>query len=84
MQFRMKEEAINSIMTVQLEENLAAEDIFAGAGLYGGNLILSHDGMLPENEAVQKPIVKPKKIGRNEPCPCGSGKKYKNCHGKNL
>ena len=23
------------------------------------------------------------KIGRNEPCPCGSGKKYKNCHGKN-
>lgn len=25
-----------------------------------------------------------KKIGRNEPCPCGSGKKYKKCHGKNL
>ena len=25
------------------------------------------------------PIVKPKKIGRNEPCPCGSGKKYKRC-----
>lgn len=24
-----------------------------------------------------------KKIGRNDPCPCGSGKKYKNCHGKN-
>ncbi len=23
----------------------------------------------------------PQKIGRNEPCPCGSGKKYKNCHG---
>nr|MBP8975770.1 SEC-C domain-containing protein [Bacteroidota bacterium] len=23
----------------------------------------------------------PKKVGRNEPCPCGSGKKYKNCHG---
>ena len=27
-------------------------------------------------------IVKPKKIGRNDPCPCGSGKKYKQCHGK--
>lgn len=27
---------------------------------------------------------KPKKPGRNDPCPCGSGKKYKNCHGKNL
>ncbi len=25
-----------------------------------------------------------KKIGRNDPCPCGSGKKYKNCHGRNL
>jgi len=23
-----------------------------------------------------------KKVGRNEPCPCGSGKKYKHCHGK--
>jgi len=23
------------------------------------------------------------KIGRNDPCPCGSGKKYKRCHGKN-
>jgi preprotein translocase subunit SecA len=22
------------------------------------------------------------KVGRNEPCPCGSGKKYKNCHGR--
>jgi preprotein translocase subunit SecA len=27
-------------------------------------------------------IVKPKKIGRNDPCPCGSGKKYKFCCGK--
>lgn len=28
------------------------------------------------------PYRAPKKIGRNEPCPCGSGKKYKDCHGK--
>ena len=28
-------------------------------------------------------IVKPKKIGRNDPCPCGSGKKYKQCCGRN-
>lgn len=27
-------------------------------------------------------IVKPKKVGRNEPCPCGSGKKYKKCCGR--
>ena len=30
------------------------------------------------------PIQADKKIGRNDPCPCGSGKKYKNCHGKGL
>jgi preprotein translocase subunit SecA len=29
----------------------------------------------------QAPVHVEKKIGRNEPCPCGSGKKYKNCHG---
>lgn len=29
------------------------------------------------------PIVKSKKIGRNEPCRCGSGKKFKHCHGRN-
>ena len=28
-------------------------------------------------------VVKPPKIGRNDPCPCGSGKKYKNCCGRN-
>ena len=29
----------------------------------------------------QKPVTTGEKIGRNEPCPCGSGKKYKRCHG---
>ena len=28
------------------------------------------------------PIKVEKKVGRNDPCPCGSGKKYKHCHGK--
>ena len=31
-----------------------------------------------------KIIVKPEKIGRNDPCPCGSGKKYKKCCGKDI
>ncbi|MBS4535767.1 preprotein translocase subunit SecA [Clostridium sp. D2Q-14] len=34
-----------------------------------------------ENQ-VQKTVVKGKKIGRNDPCPCGSGKKYKKCCGR--
>lgn len=33
-------------------------------------------------EVKQQPVVAEKKIGRNDPCPCGSGKKYKQCHGK--
>ena len=35
-------------------------------------------------EQSRQPIKVDVKIGRNDPCPCGSGKKYKNCHGKNL
>ena len=31
---------------------------------------------------VQKPIVKEKKVYPNDPCPCGSGKKYKKCCGR--
>ena len=31
----------------------------------------------------REPIRVEKTVGRNDPCPCGSGKKYKNCHGKN-
>ena len=34
-----------------------------------------------ENEDISKQISKNKKIGRNEPCFCGSGKKFKHCHG---
>jgi len=40
-----------------------------------------------ESQPTQKPRTtiakKGEKVGRNSPCPCGSGKKYKNCHGKN-
>jgi|GEM_PF-1066841 len=36
----------------------------------------------PQRPKVTQPIRTEKKIGRNEKCPCGSGKKYKQCHGK--
>ena len=36
-----------------------------------------------ENEPAAEPFVRTaRKVGRNEPCPCGSGKKYKQCHGR--
>jgi preprotein translocase subunit SecA len=36
----------------------------------------------PQGRRNVEPVRVEKKVGRNEPCPCGSGKKYKNCHGK--
>ena len=49
----------------------------APSALGGGN---------PQANREQRvqPIRIEKKVGRNEPCPCGSGKKYKNCHGAGL
>ncbi len=49
------------------------------------------DGILTEErrkelykiEKSSKTVVKPPKVGRNDPCPCGSGKKYKKCCGAN-
>ena len=38
------------------------------------------EGTLPE-VGRRQPIRSPTKVGRNEPCPCGSGKKFKQCHG---
>jgi len=44
--------------------------------------LLSQAHSNTQHQEVTQPIVAEKKVGRNEPCPCGSGKKYKNCHGK--
>ena len=35
-----------------------------------------------DSEGAKKKPAKSKKVGRNDPCPCGSGRKYKQCHGK--
>jgi preprotein translocase subunit SecA len=55
---------------------------FAGAG--GGPEYLSQENNYndPSENIKQEPIKVEPKIGRNELCPCGSGKKYKNCHGR--
>jgi preprotein translocase subunit SecA len=52
-------------------------------------LIESREDIIAKEEAQQeqqKPKIQPirveQKVGRNDPCPCGSGKKYKNCHGQ--
>ena len=47
------------------------------------NLMESKNNQNDVDDSDQAPIRRPPKIGRNEPCPCGSGKKYKKCCGKN-
>jgi preprotein translocase subunit SecA len=38
-------------------------------------------GASEPSDAKRKPVRVAQKVGRNDPCPCGSGKKYKKCHG---
>ena len=40
------------------------------------------NGQDTRRQQVTQPIIAEKKIRPNDPCPCGSGKKYKQCHGK--
>jgi preprotein translocase subunit SecA len=72
---------------------LAAESAGAQAPPVPGSIPLSTDGSSgfarggvlpmppPADESHSTFVRGERKIGRNEPCPCGSGKKYKNCHG---
>jgi preprotein translocase subunit SecA len=57
------------------------EEIDAAGSDYAAN---ERDYFEPTGDVAvkQEPIKVGPKIGRNDPCPCGSGKKYKNCHGK--
>ena len=42
------------------------------------------NGASEEAVTPHEPVRAEKRVGRNDPCPCGSGKKYKNCHGQGL
>ena len=53
-----------------------------GEGFENSNVSLKNN--TPNQEKTHEPIVNTEpKVGRNDPCPCGSGKKYKNCCGRN-
>lgn len=79
----------NSRVEIEIEpETLFYNMLAAGADyLYGlpqWEDILGLDKMkeIAKKYKQSKTVVKEKKIGRNEPCPCGSGKKYKHCCGQ--
>ena len=68
-------------MPVMQSETLPQNAEYRGAeeGVFFQGL---NDFQTKESAVAQKPISAGPKIGRNDPCPCGSGKKYKKCHGK--
>ncbi|MEO7308555.1 MAG: SEC-C metal-binding domain-containing protein, partial [Ferruginibacter sp.] len=57
---------------------------FAGAGGGPEHISAENDYIDPSEHIKQEPIRVEKAPGRNDLCPCGSGKKYKHCHGKDV
>jgi preprotein translocase subunit SecA len=78
---RIKEEAVGTMFLIRLEDKEALESYYSAemeqdmALSYG-----SGDGGGDGDKA--EPVRKGQKVGRNAPCPCGSGKKYKKCCGR--
>jgi preprotein translocase subunit SecA len=74
---RVKEETIGTLFRVQFAEPEVISDIRQPKDQ---NFVLSHG---EENSIKKQPVRRSeKKIGRNSPCPCGSGKKFKKCCGR--
>ncbi|MGD8926628.1 MAG: preprotein translocase subunit SecA [Thioalkalispiraceae bacterium] len=88
MLMRFKNEVVSILSKIQVrsEEEVAAMEEQRRRSS-GGNMQFQHEEAAAmaaeESEEAAKPFVREgRKVGRNEPCPCGSGKKYKQCHGK--
>ena len=68
----IERDAAKFVMKAEIRNNLERQEVAKGQAVN------------PKEEAAKpKPVRKKVDIGRNDPCPCGSGKKYKNCHGRN-
>lgn len=83
------------VINKTMETNLTFEELlneyksdFLGKTVYSSATVLycssAFSAMFDviSEEKPEQPAIPTKKVGRNEPCPCGSGKKYKNCCGK--
>ncbi|PIC84962.1 preprotein translocase subunit SecA [Sporosarcina sp. P20a] len=69
----IENDATKYVMKAEIRNNLEREEVAKGQANNP-----KEDGA----PVAKKPIRRTVNIGRNDPCPCGSGKKYKNCHGK--
>lgn len=69
----IENDASKYVMKAEIRNNLEREEVAKGQAVNP-----KEDG----EKVTKKPVRRAVNIGRNDPCPCGSGKKYKNCHGK--
>ncbi|UOQ85196.1 preprotein translocase subunit SecA [Gracilibacillus salinarum] len=69
----INEEVAKYVMKAQMQENIKREAVVKNTQAVSGDD--------QEKKKVKRPYVKTETVGRNDPCPCGSGKKYKQCHG---
>ncbi|MBA2875788.1 preprotein translocase subunit SecA [Thermaerobacillus caldiproteolyticus] len=70
----IEEEVAKYIMKAEIHSNLERQEVAKGEAVHPKE---------EEGEVKRKPVRKAIDIGRNDPCICGSGKKYKNCCGRN-
>lgn len=83
--YRMFEAMVNEIeyevtrifMKSEIRQNVQREQVAQGSAIHQS----AEEGTVSADQKKQP--IKVEKVGRNDPCPCGSGKKYKNCHGRN-
>ena len=83
----LKDDVAKIMLNIQKkEENVKRTETaeITGAGLEDTAINLVDGTVKPKEGGINKTVVNTEpKVGRNDPCPCGSGKKYKNCCGKN-
>ncbi len=84
----VKMEVTRVMMTVRIqtqEEVTQAAEAMEERAEHIRNVTYTHpneDGSVSEEADAATAVAQVPKVGRNDPCPCGSGRKYKNCHGK--
>ena len=76
----IEDDVVKYMFRVNVITQPVVEDRLENASMNNPNLDVSPADA--ENEAKQPYVRKEPKVGRNDPCPCGSGKKYKDCCGK--
>ena len=84
----VKMEVTRLLLTVRIqsqEEVAQAAEAIEQQATQVGNITYTHpneDGSVSQNTDASTVAGDVPRVGRNDPCPCGSGKKYKSCHGK--